>query len=161
MKAKLVLVSLLGIAASAPSNLAQTLPTKIKTYLDKNYKGWKLSPTKEECAVSFTNKGFVISDFNGDEKLDYAVKFTKGKKGYILAFLKQQSDFKAFTLHKTDAEDVNNTSLGVMKKGETFYYEFGDLQKGFRLAYDAPIDYVCESDVGGIHYYRNGKFIAY
>lgn len=156
MKAKFVLMSLLLTIFIQQHNFAQTLPAKIKTFLNGNYKGWNLSPSEKDCN-SDVNEGFISGDFNGDKKVDFAVKFTKNKKGYILAFLKTRKSFKAFVLHNYDAEEAKYSSLGVWKKGEVFEYN----DKSFRLKYDAPSDYRCESDVGGIHYYQNGKFVGY
>ncbi len=102
-------------------------------------------------------KAVVTGNFNGDKKLDYAIKFVRGKKGFIVAFLAQKQSYKAFILHDTDAEDVKSLSLDVWKKGERF--ELGE--QNVYLRYDAPSDFRCESDVGGIHLYRNGKFVGY
>src|SRR5215213_3068066 len=150
MKAKLVLISLFLIALSAKTDFAQTLPTQIKNYLDKNYKGWKLQ--KDNCDPDSPGKAIVTGNFNGDKKIDYAVKFVRGKKGYIIAFLAQKQDYKAFILHNTDAEDVKTLSLSIWKKGSRF--ELGE--QNVYVRYDAPSDFRCESDVGGIHLYRNG-----
>jgi len=155
MKAKLVLMSLFLIAFAAQTSFAQTLPTKIKSYLNKNYKGWKLQ--KDVCYPDEPGKAVVTGNFNGDKKLDYAVKFVRGKKGFIAAFLAQKQNYKAFILHYTDAEDVKYLSLDVWKKGGR--YELGD--QNIFVKYDAVSDFRCESDVGGIHLYRNGKFIGY
>ncbi len=155
MKAKLVLISLFLFAFAAQTNFAQTLPTKIKSYLNKNYKGWKLQ--KDLCYPDEPGKAVVTGNFNGDKKLDYAIKFVRGKKGFIVAFLAQKQSYKAFILHDTDAEDVKSLSLDVWKKGERF--ELGE--QNVYLRYDAPSDFRCESDVGGIHLYRNGKFVGY
>jgi hypothetical protein len=135
---------------------AETLPVKIKSYLDKNYNGWKLSPSEKDCGVE-TNNGVIRGNFNADRNPDYAVKFTRGRKGFIIAFLEQNRNYKPFVLHSTDASDVKYLSLWAWKKGEVFESE----GIKFRLKYEAPADYRCESDVGGIHYYRNGKFVAY
>lgn len=155
MKTKLVLLSFSLIIFTTQTNFAQPLPTKIKNYLNKNYKGWKLQ--KDECYPSEPGKAIVAGNFNGDKKLDYAVKFVRGKKGFIIAFLAQKQNYKAFVLHDTDAEDVKYLSLDVWKKGERF--ELGE--QNVYLKYDAPSDFRCESDVGGIHLYRNGKFVGY
>lgn len=155
MKAKLVLIILFLIAFTAQANFAQTLPTKIKSYLNKNYKGWKLQ--KDLCYPDEPGKAVVTGNFNGDKKFDYAIKFVRGKKGFIIAFLAQKQNYKAFILHNTDAEDVKSLSLDVWKKGDR--YELGD--QNVYVKYDAISDFRCESDVGGIHLYRNGKFIAY
>lgn len=156
MKTRLILVSFLLIIATAQTTVAQTLPAAIKSYLNKNYKGWKLSPTTEGCGMD-VNNGVVKGNFNGDQKTDFAVKFTRGKKGYILAFLAQGASYKPFVLHNTNAEEVKNSSLSVWKKGTRF--ELGE-QNVF-VKYDAPTDFQCESDVGGIHLYKNGKFVSY
>ena len=134
---------------------AQTLPAKIKSYLNRNYKGWKLQ--KDVCYSAEPGKAVVTGNFNGDKKLDYAVKFVRGKKGFIMAFLAQKRNYKAFILHDTDAEDVKHLSLDVWEKGSRF--ELGD--QNVYVRYDAPSDFRCESDIGGIHLYRNGRFIAY
>jgi hypothetical protein len=134
---------------------AQTLPIGIRTYLDDNYKGWKLQ--KDECYPDEPGKAVVTVNFNGDKKRDYAVKFAVGKKGYILAFLREKKKYEAFVLHDTDKADVTSRNLEVWKKGERF--ELGE-QDVF-LNYDAPADFRCESDVGGIHLYKDGKFIGY
>ena len=155
MKAKLVLISLFLFAFAAQTNFAETLPTKIKSYLNKNYKGWKLQ--KDLCYPDEPGKAVVTGNFNGDKKLDYAIKFVRGKKGFILAFLAQKQNFKAFLLHNTDAEEVKSLSLDVWKKGGR--YELGD--QNVYVKYDAVSDFRCESDVGGIHLYRNGKFVGY
>ena len=135
---------------------AQKLPSEIRSYLDRNYKGWRLSPSRKDCGAD-VNAGFVSSDFSGDGKRDFAVKFIKGQKGYILAFVKMKRTFKPFVLHSYNAEEAEASSLGIWKKGTLFGYE----NRGLRLRHDAPSDFLCESDVGGIHYYRNGKFVGY
>lgn len=156
MKVKIIRSGFILLLFGTQIIFAQTLPADIKSYLNKNYKGWKLSPSEKDCG-SETNRGFVKGNFNADRNPDYAVKFTRGKKGFIIAFLAQRGNYKPFVLHNTQAGDINSMSLMTWKKGEI--YEVENVR--FRLKYDAPAEYRCESDVGGIHYYRNGKFIAY
>lgn len=136
--------------------VAQQLPAQIRSYLDGHYKGWELSPTTKGCDFH-ANKGYVFGDFDGDGRRDFAVKFMKGKKGYILAFLRRNNSFKAYILHDYESDDAKYSNIGVLKKGSVFEYE----NKKLRLQHDAPSDYWCESDVGGIHYYRNGRFVGY
>ncbi len=156
MKIRLILTNFFLIFLMMQTSFAQTLPTKIKSYLDKNYNGWKLSPSKKGCGEK-TNNGVVNGNFNGDQKLDYAIKITSGKKGYIIAFLAQKQNYKAFVLHNYTAEEANTEYLTTYRRGEIFKYN----KKNIRLNFDAPSDYFCESDDGGIHLYRNGKFIGY
>lgn len=137
------------------AGFAQTLPTEIKGHLNKNYKGWKLQ--KDECYPDSPGKAVVTGNFNGDKKPDYAVKIVRGKKGFIIAFLARKQGYQAFVLHDTSAKDVKSLSLDVWKKGGR--YELGD--QNIYLRHDAPSDFRCESDSGGIHLYRNGRFKSY
>src|SRR3990170_1981543 len=72
---------------------AQSLPTKVRSYLDKSYSGWKFSSVTDGCGSDFSNSK-VSGDFNGDKQPDYAVKFLEGHKGYIIAFVSNSSDYK-------------------------------------------------------------------
>jgi hypothetical protein len=134
---------------------AQTLPTKIKSYLDKNYKGWKISPTPSYCGGG---KSIVSGDFNGDKKRDYAAKIFKGKKGYVIAFMARKDNYTPFLFHNMTAEDTKNTALLIYQKGEKYYTELGEESSAIILKNDALYDSPCESDAGGIHLFRNGKF---
>jgi hypothetical protein len=154
----IVVVFVLAVNLGAQT---QTLPAEIKNYLNNNYRGWKL--VKDECYPNQPGQAVVTGDFNGDKKKDYAVKFSRKEKGFIFAFLALNRGYKPFPLHYTDLEDIQTRSLGTLKKGTEFPYGGVNDDDGpsFRLRYDAPEDYRCESDVGGIHYYRNGKFVSY
>ena len=149
-------IATVSVERNTIETAGQTLPPKVEAYLNSKYRGWKLSPSEKDCGVE-TNNGVIKGNFNADAIRDYAVKFTQGEKGYIVVFLARNQDYKAFVLHNTDAEEVGYMSLHIWEKGEIFESE----GKRFRLKYDAPADYRCESDVGGIHYYQNGKFVAY
>jgi hypothetical protein len=135
---------------------AQALPGEISRYLNKNYRGWKFSHNETGCGEK-VERNYIAGFFNGDRNRDHAVKFNQGGRGYILAFLGQKAGYKPFVLHDTRGEDVKYFSLKLWKKGELYRGE----GKTFRLKYDALSDYRCESDVGGIHYFQNGKFVAY
>ncbi|MDQ3712886.1 MAG: hypothetical protein M3388_11810 [Acidobacteriota bacterium] len=68
---------------------SQILPAKINSYLNKNYAGWKISPTPNYCGNA---KSIVTGDFDGDKKNDYAAKIFKGKKDYIIVFVERKND---------------------------------------------------------------------
>ena len=138
------------------SIIGQALPGNIKSYLDRNYRGWKLSPSQYACGPA-TNNGTIWGDFDGDKRRDYAVKFVRGDRGLFVAFVKRGSGYKPFVLHRSSAKDMNNKAILVWKKGTRF--EVGD--QNIYVRHDAPTDLRCESDVGGIHLYRNGRFIGY
>lgn len=136
---------------------AQTLPIKIKNYLDKTYAGWKLTSIADGCYSEFANS-VIMGDFDGDKKRDYTVKFVKGNKGYILAFLERKTNYITHMLESMSATEIKNTGLSIAKRGDEYPIggEYPDYKLG-RLKNDAPLIGTCESHA--YHYvYRNGKF---
>jgi parvulin-like peptidyl-prolyl isomerase len=134
----------------------EPLPNQIKSYLERIYKGWKLSPSDENCRTE-RNNGVVKGNFNADKRADYAVKFTRGKKGYVITFLALAKGYKAFVFRNYTAAEADNSSLVIWENGASFPLD----KESLSLKYDAPGDFHCESGKSGIHYYRNGKFITY
>ena len=134
---------------------SQRLPKSLRSYLDRNYNGWKLAG---ECYEKESeNKRTLVGDFDGNGKRDYAIKFIRGEKGFVMAFLANGRRWTPFYLHIwKDLEEARFSDLMLFEKGEG--YEFGGPSK---LKYDAIADFRCESDAGGLHVYRNGQFIAY
>ena len=131
--------------------LSQRLPAPVKQYLDRNYRGWKLAGCYGEKSNSV-----LSGDFDGNGKRDYAIKFIRGKQGFLMAFLDKRMTFAPYYLHIwNDPDEARFSSLILFKKGDTE-------QSGTPiLRFDSPADFECDSDVGGVHTYRNGKFIAY
>ena len=150
------LLVLLFIVASQTTS-AQTLPAKVKSYLDKNYSGWKMSGNDRNCAE--TKRFVATGDFNGDKKTDYAVKFVKGRTGYILAFVSQRTDYKAHVLESAPASEMKFTVLDVERKGKKYPIggDIPDLIYG-KLPNDAPYTIPCESDAVAFYVYKNGRF---
>ena len=151
------LLPLLFIVASQTTS-AQTLPAKVKSYLNKNYSGWKLSSVTDGCGSDYNNST-VSGDFNGDGKNDYAVKFIKGRRGYILAFVSSGSNYKSHTLESGSTKDIKNQGLGIARKGETYGEIINDDfdRATRRLQNDAPAGGLCESSAY-FYIYRNGAF---
>ena len=141
------------------SHIKPALPLKIRNYLHKNYAGWKLVSIADGCSSEFKG-AFASGDFDGDGKRDYVVKFTKGEKGYIMAFLNRKYGYESHVLHgNMSVEELKNTGISVFRKGKRV--PVGDPQREDsyqHLTNDAPFDGPCESDAGGVHIYRNGKF---
>lgn len=135
---------------------AQTLPVSLTKYLDREYRGWKLAG---ECYENESeNIRFVAGDFDGNGTKDYAVKFVRGDEGFFIAFLAKDKQWKPFYLHIwNDARYARFSDLMLFGKGDQ--YELGE--SNFQLKFDSPADFRCESDVGGVHVYKNGKFVAY
>ncbi len=67
MKARFTLSVFFLFVFMTQISFAQTLPTQIKSYLNKNYKGWKLQ--KDECYPDAAGKAVVTGNFNGDKNL--------------------------------------------------------------------------------------------
>jgi hypothetical protein len=138
-------------------NHAQVLPAKVRGYLNSNYLGWKQTATSSFCSSDFA-RSVVAGDFDGDRKRDYAVKFTKGNKGYIVAFLERRSNYETHVLESDSAQGIKNTGLNISRKGEKYPVggDYPDVVYG-RLPNDAPMIGPCASHAG--HYvYRNGRF---
>jgi hypothetical protein len=138
---------------------AQTLPAKIKTALNKSYKGWKLAPASNGCSEEY-RKSFLEGDFDGDRETDYVVKFTVRRKGYMVAFLKRRSSYRNYLLHSMTASGMRETALGIFAKGQE--WSTGDFDdpnaQTVTMENDAVFDGPCESDNTGIHVYKNGRF---
>ncbi len=156
MRVSVIAVLFVCLLLLATSATGQALPSSLERFLDRNYSGWKLAG---ECyETPSENKSVLRGDFDGNGKNDYAVKFVKGNKGFLMAFLANGKQWKPFYLHIwKDADDARLSDLMLFNRGDQ--YELGE--SNFRLKFDAPADFRCESDVGGIHVYRNGRFIGY
>jgi hypothetical protein len=98
-------LSLLFLVASQVAS-AQSLPAKVKSYLDKTYAGWKQSvmASDADCYDDF-KKSVVVGDFDGNGKDDYATRITHKRKGYSMAFLEQKGNYKAHILLSLSATD--------------------------------------------------------
>ena len=133
--------------------LTQQLPKEIKRYLDGNFRGWKLAGECYEKPIE--NKRVLVGDFDGNKTNDYAVKFVRGKKGFFMAFLARGQKFKPYHLAIYTADDAKFSDLILLGKGEVYP------EGTSRLKFDSPGNFRCESDVGAVHTFRKGKFIAY
>lgn len=152
-----LLFGLMFLALSSQIISAQALPVKVKSYLDKNYPGWKLRGNDKNCLE--TKRFVATGDFNGDKKTDYAVKFVKGRSGYILAFVSQKTDYKAHVLESSSASELKFIVLNVERKGSK-YPIGGDIPDYIygKLSNDAPYTIPCESDAVAFYVYKNGRF---
>lgn len=158
----LFLFALLIACSLGEAARAQTLPVKIKSYLNENYAGWKFAWAKygkrEFCGADI-RRSVVSGYFNADRKMDYAVRFVKGGSGYLLAFVAQGTGYKPFVLENTTAEDIKSRVLGIRRKGEQ-YPIGGDPPEVVygRLKTDAPYAVPCSSDAVSYYVYKNGRF---
>jgi hypothetical protein len=136
---------------------AQTLPAKIKLNLDSSYPGWKFAATAANCSPD--NRNTIVSgDFNGDKKIDYAVKIFIAENGFIIAFVGHGIEYVPYVLHSMTAAETKNTAMFRYKKGEKYYLETGDENSAIPLETDTLSDSPCESDASDIHPFREGVF---
>ena len=145
------------LIVNSQMTFAQTLPAKVRSYLNKNYSGWKQTSVAKLCSSDFS-KAIIAGDFDGDKKRDYAVKFTKGRKGYIIAFLERKTNYEAHILESDTAAGIKSTGLSIDRKGEKYPIggDYPDLIYG-RLPNDAPMIGPCASHAG-YYVYKNGRF---
>lgn len=138
---------------------AQSLPAKVKSYLDKTYTGWKQSvmASDAECSDEF-KKQVVVGDFDGNGKDDYATRITHKRKGYFMAFIEQKGNYKASILLSLSATDIKHYGLSSSDKGDE--YSIGDPYDGGTtglLPNDAPVIGPCGSHAAP-YIYRKGRF---
>jgi hypothetical protein len=155
---RIVLLAPIAIFVALPTGtgtFAKTtpLPIKIQGYLKKTYPGWKQTATATSCIPKF-QQSVISGDFDGDGRRDYAVKFTQGNKGYIIAFLARGVDYSPYVLMDTTAQWIRNTGLSVGHKGQRDEDEEGRVSI---LRNDAPLIGTCESEAC-YFIYRNGNF---
>lgn len=125
----------------------EKLTVGVQSYLDKNYSGWKLEEltSNSDCFDEF-KRAIIKGDFDGDGKYDYAARITRGKEGYIIAFLERGASYEAHIL--VSGIRIQNLGLSMGKKGK---YDDVVLQN------DAPLIGACGSEAG-YYIYKNGKF---
>jgi hypothetical protein len=156
MKRICVILAFIFIASFAAE--AQTVPTKVKNYLNLNYPNWVIAKQympSENGESTPDIKAIDKGDFNGDGKLDYAVIITKDDRRYVIALIAAKNSYKAYNL----SADGSGLRIGVVKKGEKISSENANGKtKSLRLKNDG----VGLSDQEGIlrtYYWQNSKFL--
>lgn len=154
---RIAFLLLLPLFIIAPSTFAQDLSAKARAYLNMKYPGWKQTAVAIDCSSDFS-RSVVGGDFDGDRKRDYAVKFVRGNKGYIVALLERGSTYQGHVLQSSSSREIKNTGLSISRKGEQYPVggDLPDLIYG-RLPNDAPMIGPCASHAD--HFvFRNGRF---
>lgn len=140
------------VLLSSLSVSGQNLPELIQSYLNANYAGWRLGPTTGEYCSAEYRSATGVGDFDGDTRRDYVVKFVKGSKAYLIAFLDRKTRYAPFVLTSTPAKDAVNWGMQIASKGQ--------VTTAGRLKNNGILVGECSSEAG-IFVYRNGKFKAY
>lgn len=135
---------------------AQATPTKLKTYLDKNYPNWKIG---ESWVVdSKPRKALETGDFNGDGVKDYAVLLTKADRIYAIVLLTEKNSYKAYNILAQNSENRWIAGIGMNKKGDVIELDPINSDKTIKLKTDAIYLYDGEGH-GTTFYWENGKFV--
>lgn len=135
------------------------LPAKVRADLNKVYVGWKSAPGSRFCSAEY-RKSFVSADFNGDGRTDYAVKIAVRRKGYLVAYIADETGYKSYPLNNMSATEAGNSALGIFKKGGKWPLgepgEPGSLE--LTVDNDAVFFGPCASDNTGLYIFKDGKF---
>jgi hypothetical protein len=158
-----ILVSLLLTFAPQDSTSSDKLLPEVTRILDVNLPGWKWGTTaefvehwfKQTHAIPYPK--FISGDFNGDGRLDYALKVTvvaaKRSTDVIVAFLASDSTFTYHVLATQPSEP--DVYVVLDKKGSRLYdYE---TSKYFLLPLDGVGVYFFEK-AGETFLFSNGAF---
>jgi hypothetical protein len=137
------------------------IPDDCSKILKTKFSGWKLAIIPDgitnyyKTERSFEQPNFIKGDWNGDEKIDYAVLLENKKdfeKRIILALIKTEIGFKDYIL-----EEVGYDCLMSQNK-KTKAYNF-ETKKNFTFKNDAIFGYFWEKE-GSSYIWEDGKFIS-
>lgn len=169
MKRFLLIILSLFILSNISFAQKRQLPASCRNILDKNFRGWQMAEVSSEIQKflrqnnSRNNSGnFLVGDWNGDGKQDYAVLIrhgfetlndgTKLPRNVSVAFVSGGKDFKYFVL------DTFGDYIALDKKGKTAY----DYETKSRIKFSNDAVFVGIWEKGGRSYvWRKDKFIYF
>lgn len=137
---------------------AQTLPTKITSFLNRSYKNWKQAPG--ECQ---NRKWFLKGDFDGNGYQDYLVRVKTGKTSkarlnLIAFFGNEDKTYPAKRiLDNSYTDEMRRSSFSVVKKGSKIQIGEGE-GPTVTLKNDAASQFICETDAIKTFVYESGKW---
>ncbi len=165
LKIRSLIIFAVLLASYSPTSIygqitVKKLPNAIKTILDRDYPGWQFAEVAKEIYEFFKmekvefDPNFIMGDFDGNGKRDYAIQIVHGGKRIVLAFLKKGNFFKKYVL-ETSPEPNPDIYLWLLKKGEKDYdYE---AEKEFFYPTDA-IGVIYFEKAGVSYIFKKGKF---
>lgn len=144
---------------------AQTLPNKIKNYLDANYTNTEDGAWRQVRSACDGNKSVLTGDFDGDGQTDYLVRIKTGKtpqslRLFLIAFFNRNGEFTPEPFYEEAfTDDILRSSSVILKKGTTVSLGLGAEDEGpnLELKTDAVAQYICETDAAKTFIYRDGE----
>lgn len=135
------------------------LSPNIRADLNLAYKGWIKAPGSEFCSAEYRNS-VVMGDMNGDGKTDFVVKIAVGNKGYLVAYLADETGYKRHLLNSMTAAEAGSSALGIFEKGGKWPLgEPGEADsQEIAVDNDAVFFGPCASDNTGLYIFKDGKF---
>lgn len=131
---------------------AQSLPSKVRSYLDQNYKGWTFASYKGSAMCS-DETNVLTGDFDGNRQKDVALKIHHEQKYIILAFLKRGKGYSSEIL---SIDSTNYSWLRVEKKdSEVFDYS---ANRNMRFSNDTISEGMCQSIIMVAYIYQDRTF---
>lgn len=148
------------------SSDAQSLPAKIKKFLDDYYTSPESGAWKQAPGACDGRKWLLTGDFNGDGRTDYLVRFTTGKTArtkslHLIGFINTKGDYTPDPFFEDEySGDLLRSASSIIKKGTTVSLGLGSEGEGpsTQLKTDAVTQYICETDASLTFTYKNGEF---
>ena len=169
MKRFLILIFSLCLFSTISSAQTQQLPKSCREILDKNFRRWQMAKVSgdiqnylREINLRNNSGNFLVGDWNGDGKQDYAVLIkhgfeilnngTKSPRNVSVAFVSRASGFKHFVL------DTFGDYIALDKKGRTAYDH--ESKSSIKFSNDAIFVGIWEK-AGTSYVWRKDKFIYF
>ncbi len=162
---KLIFIALFVFLLLQDSSPPEQLPSQIGQILDAKLPGWQWGTVSKDVRLFFNNNfkfpypRFIVGDFNGDGRRDYALKVTmdsrERKTDIIVAFLTLGSTFTYHVLDSCSSEPEIYVSLE--EKGSQLYNY--DTSEHFIMSNDGVGVYYLEK-AGSAFVFKYGHFLA-
>ncbi|WP_181308450.1 hypothetical protein [Rufibacter sp. XAAS-G3-1] len=150
-----------------PLDVKQQLPAELEVHLDRTHGLWQLPTltTYDAQRVPSEEQGpyFVQADFNGDNKLDYAIQLMERDSAFVYVFLKAPAgDFQEHLLERHQLFDIEEKKrsiryLTLAKKADKLLD--GATRKKVTLPQDGLS--VGAENYTATYVWENGKFRKY
>lgn len=163
---KRIILSLTLMLFGVCSATAQTVPAKIKKFLDDYYTSPELGAWKKAPGYCEGKKWILTGDFNGDGRTDYLARIITGKTAkkrslHLIGFINNKIEYTPDPFfEEAYSGELLRSSSTIIKKGTTVSLGLGEEGEGpsMDLKADAIAQYICETDASITYVYKDGEF---